>query len=58
MVVGRYFASRGEARRLIAGGGARVAGEKVADETLDLKVDGESVRVSAGKKHHGLLVRG
>lgn len=50
-----FCASRGEARRLIAGGGARVGGEKVADETLVVTVGAEPVRVSAGKKHHGLL---
>ena len=50
-------ASKGEARRLIKGGGARVAGERVADEALVISVDGGAVRVSAGKKHHGLLTR-
>ncbi|PCD02973.1 tyrosine--tRNA ligase [Sphingomonas spermidinifaciens] len=49
-------ASKGEARRLIKGGGARVDGERVEDETLLVSVAGEGVRVSAGKKNHGLLV--
>ena len=49
-------ASKGEARRLIKGGGARVAGEKVEDEAMEVTVGGEPVRVSAGKKQHGLLV--
>jgi len=58
-LVGLGFAkSRGEARRLIAGGGARVAGEKVSDEAATISVGDEPVKVSAGKKHHGLLVRG
>ncbi len=48
-------ASKGEARRLIAGGGARIDGEK-ADMDVVIPVDG-SVRISAGKKKHGLLVR-
>lgn len=47
-------ASKGEARRLIKGGGARVDGEKVEDETLVVTV-AAPVRVSAGRKHHGLL---
>lgn len=47
-------ASKGEARRLIKGGGARVDGEKVEDEALTVAVSAP-VRVSAGKKHHGLL---
>jgi len=50
-------ASKGEARRLIKGGGARVDNEKVDDETLVLTVTAP-VRVSAGKKHHGLLTPG
>jgi tyrosyl-tRNA synthetase len=49
-----FCASKGEARRLIAGGGARVGGEKVASDTQVVEVMGE-VRVSAGKKHHGVL---
>jgi len=47
-------ASKGEARRLIKGGGARVDGEKVVDEAQVIAVDAP-VRVSAGKKNHGLL---
>jgi tyrosyl-tRNA synthetase len=47
-------ASRNEARRLIAQGGAKVDGEK-ASEDVTLVVDCE-VRLSAGKKKHGLLI--
>jgi tyrosyl-tRNA synthetase len=50
-------ASKNEARRLIKQGGARVAGEKVEDEALTVAVGAEPVRVSAGKKNHGLLVQ-
>ena len=50
-----FAASKGEARRLIKGGGARVAGEKVADEAAVVTLTGEPVRVSAGKKHHGIV---
>jgi tyrosyl-tRNA synthetase len=46
-------ASKGEARRLIAGGGARVNGE-AAGEDVEIAVSG-AVRISAGKKKHGLL---
>jgi tyrosyl-tRNA synthetase len=49
-------ASKGEARRLIAGGGARVDGEKVDDE-MSRVVVAEQVRISAGKKKHGILTR-
>ncbi|WP_242139083.1 tyrosine--tRNA ligase [Sphingomonas sp. TREG-RG-20F-R18-01] len=51
-------ASKGEARRLIKGGGARVGADKVTDEALVVTVGDEPVRIAAGKKHHGLLVRG
>ena len=48
-------ASKGEARRLIKGGGARVDGEKVADDALVISVGDAPVKVSAGKKAHGVL---
>ena len=50
-----FASSKGEARRLIKGGGARVAGDKVSDEAAVVTVGAEPVRVSAGKKHHGLV---
>jgi tyrosyl-tRNA synthetase len=50
-------ASKGEARRLIRGGGARIDGEKVDDEGASVAVGDEPVRISAGKKKHGVLVR-
>jgi tyrosyl-tRNA synthetase len=53
-----FSASKGEARRLIKQGGARVAGEKVSDEAAMVKPGAEPVRISAGKKHHGLVVVG
>ena len=50
-----FAASKGEARRLIKGGGARIDGVKVDNETAVIDVGSAPVRVSAGKKHHGLL---
>ncbi|WP_375249582.1 tyrosine--tRNA ligase [Sphingomonas sp.] len=50
-----FAASKGEARRLIKGGGARIDGEKVADEAAIITLAGAPVRVSAGKKHHGIV---
>jgi tyrosyl-tRNA synthetase len=47
-------ASKNEARRLIAQGGARVDGEAVTEDR-SIAVSGE-VRISAGKKKHGLLI--
>ena len=54
-----FAASKGEARRLISGGGARVNDEKVADEaatvtSADLNADGV-VKLSSGKKKHALV---
>ena len=50
-----FAASKGEARRLIKGGGARIDGEKVSDEGAVVTLAGKPVRVSAGKKHHGIV---
>ncbi|MGN6270837.1 MAG: tyrosine--tRNA ligase [Sphingomonas sp.] len=50
-------ASKGEARRLIKGGGARIDGEKAGDEAQIVTIGDAPVRISAGKKHHGLLTR-
>jgi tyrosyl-tRNA synthetase len=49
-------ASKGEARRLIAGGGARIDGEKAAEDAVIVAGD-TPVKVSAGKKLHGLIIR-
>jgi tyrosyl-tRNA synthetase len=49
-------ASKSEARRLIAGGGARINGIK-ADEDVAITVV-DDVRISAGRKKHGLLLPG
>jgi tyrosyl-tRNA synthetase len=48
-------ASKGEARRLIKGGGARVDGDKITDEAMQIAVSAP-VRLSSGKKHHGILL--
>lgn len=51
--------SRGEARRLIRGQGARLNDQVVQDEsylvTVDDFIDGETCKLSAGKKRHALL---
>jgi len=52
-----FAASRGEAKRLIAGGGARLDGNAVNDETLRIVLDRPEARLSAGKKKHGILRR-
>ena len=52
-----FAASKGEARRLIAGGGARVNGEKVSDESYAISVAARSACPRA-EKHHGLVIAG
>lgn len=55
-LVGLGFAtSRGEAKRLIAGGGARVDGDVVSDEGYRIVMDVAERKVSSGKKKHGIL---
>ncbi len=51
-------ASKGEARRLIKGGGARVGADKVMDEAMMIRVGTDQIRIAAGKKHHGILIAG
>lgn len=50
-----FSGSRGEAKRLIKGGGARVDGVPVRDEAATIDVGQAPVRLSAGKKQHGIL---
>ena len=55
MVALGLAASKKEARRLISGGGARIDGEAISDENATISKAGEMVRISAGKKKHGLI---
>jgi tyrosyl-tRNA synthetase len=48
-------ASKNEARRIIAGGGARIDGAPVTSDTAVITAAGKGVRISAGKKKHGVL---
>ena len=51
-----FAASRGEAKRLIAGGGAKVEGQQITDEAYRIyRKERADIRVSAGKKKHGIL---
>ena len=50
--------SKAEARRLIKGGGARLDGEAIKDETFVITLDLFSkpeIMLSAGKKKHGIV---
>jgi tyrosyl-tRNA synthetase len=50
-----FVASKKEARRMIQGGGARVDGVAVTDEDALIPRGGAPVKISAGKKKHGLI---
>lgn len=50
-----FVASKKEARRMIQGGGARVAGDAVTDEDAVISAQTAPVKISAGKKKHGLV---
>ncbi len=53
-----FAASKGEAKRLIAGGGARVDGEAISDESHMISIAGADIRLSSGKKKHGIVRQG
>ena len=50
-----FVASKKEARRMIQGGGARVDGDVVTNEDAAIAVRTSPVKISAGKKKHGLI---
>jgi tyrosyl-tRNA synthetase len=55
-LVGIGFAtSRGEAKRLIAGGGARLDGQPITDDTYRIPGNCGELRLSSGRKKHGVL---
>ena len=50
-----FVQSKKEARRLISGGGARVDGEQVEEEDAIISASSNAIKLSSGKKKHGLL---
>ena len=50
-----FVASKKEARRMIQGGGAKVDGEMISDENMIIAPAEAPVKISAGKKKHGIL---
>lgn len=52
-----FAGSRGEAKRLVAGGGARVDGVSITDEGHRIALSANEIRVSSGKKKHGIVRR-
>jgi len=55
LVALNFVASKKEARRMIQGGGARVADAAITDENAVISAQAEPVKISAGKKKHGLI---
>jgi tyrosyl-tRNA synthetase len=51
-----FCASNGEAKRKIAEGAVRIDDQVISDPFLVIQVPAEPVKVSLGKKKHGLLV--
>ncbi|MEW4466748.1 tyrosine--tRNA ligase [Parasphingorhabdus sp. JC815] len=52
-----FCASKGEAKRMVAGGGARINDEQVKDAGAMIAITDQDIKISAGKKKHGLLRR-
>ncbi len=50
-----FAASKGEARRLISGGGARIEGVQILDENHFISDASGDIQISSGKKKHGIL---
>ena len=55
LVALNFVASKKEARRMIQGGGARVDGDAVTEEEAVITTQAAPVKISAGKKKHGLI---
>ena len=55
LVALNFVTSKKEARRMIQGGGARIDGDAVIDENAIILAQSGPVKISAGKKKHGLI---
>ncbi len=51
-----FAASNGEARRKIGEGAVKLDGVTIGDPALVVRVTGDAVKLSLGKKRHGLLI--
>ena len=51
-----FAASNGEARRKIGEGAVKLNGETISDPQLVVEIAGDPLKLSLGKKKHGLLV--
>lgn len=55
LVALNFASSRGDAKRLIKGGGARLDGVPVRDEAALIEIENQPRKLSAGKKLHGIV---
>lgn len=53
----KFTQSKGEAKRLLAGGGVKIDGEKISDMNYEIDFEGESVVLQAGKRNFVKLTR-
>ncbi len=51
-----FIASKGEGKRLIKGGGAKINDIAISDEKHIIQRDNTTIKISAGKKKHGILL--
>ena len=52
-----FCTSNGEAKRKIAEGAVRIDDQPISDPAMSIRVNDDPVKISLGKKKHGLLVR-
>lgn len=50
-----FCASKGEAKRLVSGGGARIDDVQIKDPGSRIEIADGNIKISAGKKKHGIL---
>jgi tyrosyl-tRNA synthetase len=52
-----FCASNGEAKRKIAEGAVKLDDQAISDPALQISIGDAPVKLSLGKKKHGLLIR-
>lgn len=56
MIILGFIASKGEGKRLVKGGGAKIDDVAINDEKYIISAQKEPLKISAGKKKHGILI--
>ncbi|MEP4944056.1 MAG: tyrosine--tRNA ligase, partial [Parasphingorhabdus sp.] len=52
-----FCASKGEAKRMVSGGGARINDAQIKDAGTQISLADGEIKISAGKKKHGIIQR-